>query len=212
MNRSVTDEGPPVGTRRTAGGWLTLLLRVVEEWIPAVLLGVMVVILVVEVVLRYAFASPMGSAAEIALLLMIWTVYLSAAAVARRGIHVAVDLLPLNRSERMSAVFDLVVEAIVLAVMLPITLISTNYLLHGSFATLPATGLSKSVITAALVVGLVLMCVHTARALIRALVGSVRGSYQRVEDVLDSDEYEDFDTGFVRQVEAESLPREEGRS
>src|SRR5699024_1719384 len=122
----------------------------IEEDIPAVLMTVIVVSLTADVIGRYVFNSPVQSAAEIARIAFIWLVYLSVAAVARKGQHISIDVLTQLFSARWQAAVSVFVQLVTLAVMLYLIWNGVDYFLNGTFTSLTGTGLSKKYLEVAI--------------------------------------------------------------
>jgi TRAP-type C4-dicarboxylate transport system permease small subunit len=75
----------------------------------------MTLIIFAAVVARYLFAAPFAWAEQAALLLMIWTVMLAAAAGVREGFHIRVTVVTALLSEPLARAAALLAEAMVLA-------------------------------------------------------------------------------------------------
>ncbi|MDI2098779.1 TRAP transporter small permease [Ruicaihuangia caeni] len=179
------------------------LLLVVEEYVPGVLLAATALIISADVVMRYGFNSPITGASEVALICVVWLVYLAAAGVARRGVHINIDFLVNRVKPRTIAIFDVVVETITLVILGVLLWAATEYFLTGRFTALPATGMSKSFVTLAVLISLALMMVHSAVFLVRALLGVRDPRYRRYASPIESEEIEDPDTRALRRVDSE---------
>jgi TRAP-type transport system small permease protein len=74
-----------------------------------------------NVVLRYAFNSPIQWAEEFSRYAFIWVVFLGAAACSKRKTHIVIDAIPAALPPRARALCALLVEAVVLILMGAIT-------------------------------------------------------------------------------------------
>lgn len=74
------------------GGWLDRLFDAVEG-VLAAMLGLMLVLVLGNVILRYGFGTGINVSEELARLLFIWVVFVGAVLAARERAHLNVDLL-----------------------------------------------------------------------------------------------------------------------
>lgn len=179
------------------------LLVIVEDWIPAALIGVMAITITADVIMRYAFNHPLAGAGELSLFCMVWMVFLGSAAVSRRGAHICLDFFSSKFGHRGRAVLDLSAEAITTAVLVFVTFATIEYLQKAKFLVLPGTGISKQFITLAALVGLVLMAAHSIIHAVRAIRGFRDPNYSRTNQPIDEIELDDFDTRLVRTIGSE---------
>lgn len=172
------------------------VLMFVEEDIPAILMSVIVVALTADVVGRYVFNHPIQSAAEISLISFIWVIYLSAAAVARKGQHITIDVLTQLFSARWQAIVSLFVQLVTLAVMAYLIWNGFDYFLNGTFTKLTGTGLSKKFLELAIPVSAVLMTAYACRDLVAAVKGAISGNFAFPEEDVE-DEYAAVDDSYL---------------
>ncbi len=189
--------------------WLHTLLTVVEEWLPALLMGAMAVAITADVVMRYVFNHPLAWAGPLSMICMVWMVYLGSAAVSRRGAHICLDFLSGRLGHRGRSIIDLFVELVTLLVLGTILVATVIYLEKARFLIVPGLGISKKYITVAVLVGILLMLLHSAVHAIRAIRGFRDPGYERVNIPLEEVELDDFDTRFVKVV-GEELTGKQG--
>ncbi|WP_109474572.1 TRAP transporter small permease [Ornithinimicrobium cavernae] len=156
---------------------MTRLVRTVEDDIPAVLLAFMVCLLSADVVGRYAFDHPIRWAAEIAQICFIWLVYLASIGVMRRRRHVTIDILHQHVSGRYRAILDAVTALVVGTVLTMLTWQASLFVATTHFTDLPATGLSRRYVGAAVLVAAAGMLFHATLQLVQALRGVAGRSY-----------------------------------
>lgn len=176
-------------------------LLFVEEYIPGALLGLTAVLLTADVIMRYVFNRPIQGVAEVAMLATVWLVYLSASAISRRGSHISLDLLTSRFGPRGRAVFDVFAELVTITVLGVILVTAVEYLSSGHFVTLPATGLSKALITVAIPISAGMMIVHSAIFLLRAIIGLRDPAYRRHHVAVDVEEFDDLATQDIRRID-----------
>lgn len=101
--------------------WL-MNLDQLSYWIIVAVMGLMVVIVSVQVLCRYALGTSIDSADELARLFFVWTIFLAIPHGIKRGVHVGIDLLvirlPEKPKENLFRVIALVSCALMLMVML----------------------------------------------------------------------------------------------
>lgn len=190
---------PPNKQRRG----LTRVLEVVEEWIPGYLLGLTALVMTADVVARYGFNRPIRGASEVALLAMIWLVYLSAAGVSRRGAHISLDMFSDRLGSRARAILDVFVELVTLAVLATLLYVGFLFFSTGRFTLLPATGISKAFVTLAIPISAALMIAHSIAHMIRAICGITAADYRRHFVPIEEVELDDFDTRAIRRIDSD---------
>lgn len=76
-------------------------------WVLAVLLAVIVVLAALQVFTRYVLDDPLRWTQEVSRLLLVWSVFLGAAAATGRNAHIKVDLVAHHLGERGLRVIEL---------------------------------------------------------------------------------------------------------
>lgn len=91
------------------------VIGLVEETVAVLLLIAMSAIVLLQVIGRYILTNPFIWTEELTRLLMIWLTFIAAAAVTRRGMHIAVDLgldmMPAAMRRIVAFLIDLVMAA-----------------------------------------------------------------------------------------------------
>lgn len=164
---------------RRAAGWraAVVLYRLLFEWIPALLMTVIVVVVCADVFGRYALNSPIVWSSEVALVAFIWLVYLGAVGVTGRGGHIAVDVLTGRLPRRGQALIATVTQLLALAVLSYLAYYGFVYFFEGRFTSLPGLGLSKRFVELAIPVAALALALHSVLDLWLALRGVATGQY-----------------------------------
>lgn len=166
-------------------------MQFIEDYLPAALLGIMVVVLTAEVIARYLLHSSIIWASEIALICFIWQVYLASIGVMRRRRHVSVDVLRSYLTGRARAVLDAGTGLASTAVLILISWQAFKFVTRTNFALLPATGLSRAWLAAAILVSCVGMLAHALVQLAVAWRGIRDGVYNAMPESIGAlDEFE----------------------
>lgn len=159
-------------------------VAMLEDWIPALLMAVMCVLLCSEVVARYVLNHSIAWSSEIALICFVWLVYIGAVAVMRRRRHISVDALRDRLGPRGRAVLDAVTSTIV-AITLSLTCWQAWHLAaYTRFTPMPATDLSRRVLAIPLLISCIGMLAHVIVQLAVALKGARSGTYDVKPDDL----------------------------
>jgi len=77
----------------TEPGWGRWLLRHIEEFACGILLASIIIVMFLEVVLRYLFKAPFLWTDEYTRLALIWMTFLGVVVAIKRGTHIMVDVL-----------------------------------------------------------------------------------------------------------------------
>ncbi|MGD9606987.1 MAG: TRAP transporter small permease [Leucobacter sp.] len=187
------------------------VLVVIEEWLPAALLGAMTLAISADVLMRYAFNRPLAWAGPFSVFAMVWLVYLGSAAVSRKGAHICLDFFSDRIGSRARAVLDIFAELVTTAVLALVFIATLGYLASAKFVPLVGLGISKRNITLAAAVGIALMILHTLVHLWRAVRGLRSDDYRRVNIPVEEIELDEFDTTVIRTVDEELTGRKEAR-
>lgn len=184
---------------------LKKVLSVVEEDLPAYLLAVITVIILSDVFGRYVLNAPVRAASEISFVLIVWVVFLTTAALVRRGMHIAVDSLYEALPAFLRFILDILGEVLLVLVLGYVAFHTIDFVVNGHFITLPATGISKQVVTLAIAVGLSLAIIHSLVRIVRSTVRvrKLGSDYHRLHDPFGIETFDDLDTRGVKAIQQE---------
>lgn len=150
--------------RRALGAALSLL----GDHLPAVLLSIVVAVVAADVVGRYFFRAPVWAANEVALTGLIWLVFLGIIGVSRHEQHIGVEFFVSRLPTRARSATLILRDLVIVLIAGGAAYAALMQVLTGRFATLPLTGLHKTWLTIAALIGLVVVAaIHLARALQR---------------------------------------------
>jgi TRAP-type C4-dicarboxylate transport system permease small subunit len=185
MSNQTRGNEAPGSLRRTVG---SRVHRLLFDWIPALLLVVIVGVVLADVVGRYLLSSPIVWASEVALVSFIWLVYLAAVSVAAHGGHIAVDVVTGRLPQRWQAVLATLSQLLTLAVLSYLTYYGFRYFAEGRFTSLPGLGLSKAFVELAIPVSALALGLHAVRDLVDAVRGVGTGRYRPRSDRMATEE------------------------
>lgn len=176
---------PESGRLRRA---VTRGLTFIEEDVSAILLAVAIVVLCADVVGRYVFHHPVAGAPSIAMVCFVWLTYLGAAAAARRGRNITIDVMVGRFPPRWQAVCEIVVQLIVGGVVGFCLYWIWVAVLTNRFVDVPGLGVSRRVLTVALLVGFCLMALYCLRDFFLAVRGAITGIYAPIHEAVEDDD------------------------
>lgn len=147
-----------------------------EEALAVALLVGIVVVVNVQVVGRYVLARPFMWSEELTRLLLVWLTFVAAAAVTRRGAHIAVDLLFVKLGRRAALSLQALIDLAMAGTFLWIAGIARR--LAEAVAPLPlaATQWSMALMVWPAAVGLALIGLHALVRFCVAVAALVRGA------------------------------------
>ncbi len=158
---------------------------VVLGFLCVVLFAVMIVAIFGQVVMRYAFSSPLSWSEELARYSMVWLAMLSAALCSRLGQHISLTGFEFL-SGRAALAFRVSATVFVCGVLAILLWHSWDLASRASRETTPGLGLSMSLIYACLPVGFALMIVGQLLGLATRPTGSAEGKLPPVAQPTDT--------------------------
>lgn len=139
------------------------LLRTVvnaERVAAAALLSLTLVLVLVQVISRYVFSSPLSWTEELARFALVWLTFISAGFVMARRLHVTVDLVAAKLSKGAAVLVDAFAMLVVLVVSAAMTVAGTQFAISAARLNAPATDIPMSVVYTAAVLGFALIFLH----------------------------------------------------
>ena len=139
-------------------------LGAVEDVFIIVAHGAIAALVLLAVVMRYAFNDPLTWGEELVVGLFTWMVFIGAAAAIKSHIHIRIDVIgPILASPKMNWLNRLTV-IIGIVIILAMMLACHEYVLQELVVESPMLGVSKAWFAAAMPTGLVLMLIHVLRS------------------------------------------------
>lgn len=144
------------------------LIRFLEDAVPAVLLAVMTFAVASGVFSRYVLDRPIGFINELATVLFIWVVFLSAAGALRRREHISITLLTDRLHGRTAAAHRVLINLFGLVITVGLGYLGLTFLgeVRRVFYTL---GIGWEWAFSALPVGMALMTLHLLNDIVHTL-------------------------------------------
>ncbi len=106
---------------------MRLLVANLEEALAGALMLVILTIIFLSVVFRYAFSQPFQWSDEIAMGLFIWQVFIAAAVAMKRGMHIAVEMFTILLPEAFQRWLRIVVHLLMILVLISIVIFGWQF-------------------------------------------------------------------------------------
>ena len=140
---------------------LKFILSNMEELIASAFLIITIILVVVNVFLRYVMNTGLVWSEEVATGCFVWAVFLGAAAGYKRRIHIGVDIVVNLLPQSIQAMVNIVVDLLLIAINGQITYLCVLYLQTSYKKPTPVLGISSAYISTAILVSFVLMTIYS---------------------------------------------------
>lgn len=158
---------------------MKLILSNLDAIVTSVTLMLCVILVNLNIIMRYFFSMPIRWSEEVVTSLFVWTVFIGSAYAYRKHQHLGVDILVDHLPERLRRFVDGMMAIVELMVLMMLTVISSQYVYHLIFS---RSGAVKMVLTdllrvpkwwtgIAVPIGFGLSTYHSVRFLIARLRG-----------------------------------------
>ncbi|CDU03311.1 Tripartite ATP-independent periplasmic transporter DctQ component [Vibrio coralliirubri] len=138
------------------------LLKNIEEILASIAISITVLVVIVNVFLRYGFGFVVPWSEELSVICFIWAVYLGISSCYKHKLHMGVDVVVAMLPEKAKIPFRLCVSVFLLALNILMAVLSYQYLMLSNKVT-PVMGVSYFVINGVLLLCFSLMAIHTVR-------------------------------------------------
>ncbi|MFM2639982.1 TRAP transporter small permease [Vibrio chagasii] len=151
------------------------LLKNIEEILASIAISITVLVVIVNVVLRYGFGFVVPWSEELSVICFIWAVYLGISSCYKHKLHMGVDVVVAMLPEKAKIPFRLCVSVFLLALNILMAVLSYQYLMLSNKIT-PVMGVSYFVINGVLLLCFSLMAIHTVRFIANDVASLKRSS------------------------------------
>ncbi|WP_261884613.1 TRAP transporter small permease [Vibrio pomeroyi] len=151
------------------------LLKNIEEILASIAISITVLVVTVNVVLRYGFGFVVPWSEELSVICFIWAVYLGISSCYKHKLHMGVDVVVAMLPEKAKIPFRLCVSVFLLALNILMAVLSYQYLMLSNKVT-PVMGVSYFVINGVLLLCFSLMAIHTVRFIANDVASLKRSS------------------------------------
>jgi TRAP-type C4-dicarboxylate transport system permease small subunit len=161
-NPGMNMDGSAAKTRNRWVRWNDL-----DEQIGIFFLATMCILAFLQIVMRYVFNHPLFWVEEVTIMLSIWLVFLGAGVAARRGLHIAIEVIPFSSRGRSWVAVVIGLMVIFFFILLFIGAVPLMIELRG--VRTPALRIPTSWIMLSFPVGAVVITVSYVRTIIKEI-------------------------------------------
>ncbi|MFT4835331.1 MAG: TRAP-type C4-dicarboxylate transport system permease small subunit [Psychromonas sp.] len=136
------------------------LVKNFEEILASIAISITILIVIINVILRYGFGFVVPWSEELAVICFIWSVYFGISSCYKHKLHMGVDVVIALLPEKAKVPFNLVILLFLLAINLVLTYLSYDYMMLSNKVT-PVMGMSYFTINGVLFLCFFLMSIHT---------------------------------------------------
>lgn len=135
---------------------LSYLYNNIEEILCSVLFGVMSLMVLLQLVFRVVFNSPLFFTEEICRFAYLWVVFLSMAMCEKRNLHFAVDVYSSSLKTKVKVLLDIIINVVSILLFGYLLYYSYQFVLFNHVIVSPALEVTMSIVTISMVVGFAL--------------------------------------------------------
>ena len=143
---------------------MTFLFRYFEDIFASIAISITVLMVILNVFLRYGFGFVIPWTEELSVICFIWATYLGGSSCYKNKLHLGVDIVIATLPERMRQRYQILLYLFLLGLHSIMLWLSFDYLMLSSKST-PVMGISYFYINSVLVLSFGLMALHTLRFL-----------------------------------------------
>ncbi|KEQ17294.1 TRAP transporter small permease [Endozoicomonas numazuensis] len=147
----------------------TWLFKNLEEILASAAISVTVLVVIINVILRYGFGFVVPWSEELSVICFVWAVYLGISSCYKHKLHMGVDVIVAMLPEKVKPAFRLCVLTLLLGLNAIMTWLSFDYLMISTKST-PVMGLSYFYINSVLLLCFGMMFLHTVRFIAREVM------------------------------------------
>lgn len=141
---------------------MSFIFKNFEEIMASIAVSITVLVVIINVVLRYGFGFVVPWSEELSVICFIWTVYLGISSCYKHKLHMGVDVVIALLPQKAKRSFRLLVSCFLLALNLLMAYLSYDYMMLSSKVT-PVMGMSYFTINGVLFLCFSLMAIHTLK-------------------------------------------------
>ncbi|GIC78282.1 TRAP transporter small permease [Moritella sp. F3] len=136
------------------------ILKNIEEILASIAISITILVVIINVILRYGFGFVVPWSEELSVICFIWAVYLGISSCYKHKLHMGVDIIVTLLPESMRCPFRLLVSSFLLIVNMLMAYLSYDYMMLSNKVT-PVMGMSYLTINGVLFFSFSLMTIHT---------------------------------------------------
>lgn len=133
-----------------------------DEYIAGFFLIITVIVVILNISMRYFFNSPIRSAEEIATICFIWSVFIGGASCYRQKMHMGIDILTQVFKNKTKIYIELLISLIVMTMNAAFAYLSFTFALAARLKPTAVLGISSIYVNFSLVIGFFLIFFYSA--------------------------------------------------
>ncbi|MBP2026603.1 TRAP-type C4-dicarboxylate transport system permease small subunit [Acetoanaerobium pronyense] len=149
--------------------FLNIILKNAEEIISSFFISITVILVIMNVILRYVFNTGLYWSEEVATTCFVWSVFIGSAACYKRGMHIGIDILVQFAPPMMQKIITLLVHIMLIGLNGYISYLSYIFIRLSYIKPTAVLGISSAYVSAALLVGFGLMTLYSIKFFIKDL-------------------------------------------
>ena len=136
------------------------LFKNFEEILASIAISITILMVIINVILRYGFGFVVPWSEELAVICFIWSVYFGISSCYKHKLHMGVDVIIALLPEKVKIPFNIAISFFLLAINLILAYLSYDYMMLSNKVT-PVMGMSYFTINGVLFLCFSLMSIHT---------------------------------------------------
>ncbi len=146
-----------------------------EVILSACFLSVTVLVVILNVILRYVFNSGLFWVEEVATTSFIWSVFIGAAAAYRHKMHIGIDLITKLFPEKVREIISTIINILMAFINGYICYLSILFISYNKLKRTPVLSVPAIYVNLAITVGFGLMTIHAIQFLVKEGLILIRG-------------------------------------
>ncbi|ADQ13963.1 TRAP transporter small permease [Halanaerobium hydrogeniformans] len=141
-----------------------------EEYLSCFFISITVILVIINVIMRYIFNSGIFWTEELATYSFVWSVFIGASAAYKKRMHIGIDLLTRIVPKKLKELSKMLINFFMVLINGYIAYLSVIFVLESVGRPTPVLGISSAFVNASLLVSFSLMTFHAAHFFIKNLL------------------------------------------
>lgn len=146
---------------------IKFILKYFEELVSGIFLSITVLVVVLNVILRYIFNTGLIWVSEVSTACFVWAVFVGAAAAYKHKMHIGIDLFLKIFPDKFQLLINLIIDLFMIFISGYISYLSIIFIQNSYKKITPILGISSAYISFSLSVGFSLICFYSIKFFIK---------------------------------------------
>lgn len=142
---------------------LKFFLKYFEEIISGIFLSATVLVVVLNVILRYIFNTGLIWVSEVSTACFVWAVFIGAAAAYKHNMHIGIDMFLKMFPYKLQLFVNIIVDILMILISGYIVYLSIIFIQNSYHKVTPVLGISSAYVSTALFFGFLLICIYSIK-------------------------------------------------